>query len=141
MTTVAYDGRTMACDGLGVDPWDKITCRSINKITLHSGTYIGSCGEKSLIQRGVRYLTGKDKKKPVFKDDEGFTLLIVRGGLAQLCGPSMEPFSVDVPIAIGSGAEIALGAMYSGKTAKQAVKIASTVDVFTGGRIRSRTVK
>lgn len=38
-------------------------------------------------------------------------------------------------MAWGSGAPIALGAMYAGATAKQAVEIAAKVDPYTGGRI------
>jgi len=41
--------------------------------------------------------------------------------------------------AIGSGGEFALGAMYAGKTAKEAIKIASQLDVYTGNAIDTLT--
>lgn len=50
------------------------------------------------------------------------------------------PLLVDY-IAIGSGAEYALGAMAAGKTAEEAVEIASGLDVWTGGPIFTITHK
>ena len=40
------------------------------------------------------------------------------------------------PHAFGSGEDVALGAMHSGKTAKEAVEIAKLVDVYTGGKVK-----
>lgn len=48
---------------------------------------------------------------------------------------------VDVPWAIGSGANFALGAMRAGANALEAVKIAAQCDPYTGGKIRTYKVK
>ncbi len=42
--------------------------------------------------------------------------------------------------AIGSGAQFASTAMHLGKSAKQAVEIATELDLFTGGNVREMTV-
>ena len=43
-----------------------------------------------------------------------------------------------VPTAIGSGAAVALGAMYTGASAKDAVKAAIALNVYCGGKIRTK---
>jgi ATP-dependent protease HslVU (ClpYQ) peptidase subunit len=45
---------------------------------------------------------------------------------------------IEVPeafYAVGSGAAAALGAMYMGANAEEAVKVAKDIDVFTGGKV------
>jgi hypothetical protein len=45
------------------------------------------------------------------------------------------PIPLFTPAAMGSGADYALGALYAGATLKEAVRIASKLDVYTGGKI------
>lgn len=47
---------------------------------------------------------------------------------------------IDDIVAIGSGARFALGAMYAGCSAEEAVKIASQLDVYTGGPINTTRI-
>lgn len=43
--------------------------------------------------------------------------------------------------AIGSGADFAMAAMYCGKTATEAVKVAIQLDPFSGGRVTTRRLE
>jgi hypothetical protein len=47
------------------------------------------------------------------------------------------PVKVDLPAAIGSGADLAIGAMLSDVHPVDAIRIAKQRDTATGGRIRS----
>lgn len=75
--------------------------------------------------------------KPEFTGDDEFTLLILdrEQGLFML-----DRWLTAIPVtsefyAIGSGAKVALGALYMGATAKQAVEAACKFDPFTGGDV------
>lgn len=49
---------------------------------------------------------------------------------------SPYPIPLFTPAAMGSGSEYALGAVYAGASLKDAVRIASKLDVYTGGKIK-----
>jgi ATP-dependent protease HslVU (ClpYQ) peptidase subunit len=42
--------------------------------------------------------------------------------------------------AIGSGSDFAMGAMLAGKTAAESVRIATKLDIYSGGAVRSIAV-
>lgn len=46
------------------------------------------------------------------------------------------PVPLFTPAAMGSGQEYALGALYAGASLKDAVRIASKLDIYTGGRVK-----
>lgn len=155
MTTVAWDGRTLASDSRAT--WDghvKSHCVKMWRVQSRVDPVKGECllaiagdlyagllfkdwlelgGEPHLIKRGV---TGE-------MDDSGgdFDALIVhrRGvyGANFLC--RLEPIGMD-EWAHGSGRMAALAAMACGKSATEAVRIASRFDAYTGGRIVSMTL-
>lgn len=53
---------------------------------------------------------------------------------------SAVPFEVPKTFAIGSGALVAMGAMYAGATAVEAVRIACRLDDGTGGKVHSMKI-
>lgn len=78
-------------------------------------------------------------RKPVFKDDEGVSAIVLYddGTVSVYEDTDYIAHPADKPIAIGSGAAAALGAMYAGSSASDAVAIASLIDQGTGGEVQS----
>lgn len=68
------------------------------------------------------------------------SLLAVLGGKIYTVGTDFAVTPAEGFTAIGSGADYALAAMYLGKNAKQAVQVASELDIYTGGTIKVVTV-
>ena len=123
MTTLAYDGRTLAGDRqltLGGTPMP------MTKIFQLGSELIGLCGS---VQESLQFLKwyqdGKDPEtKP--KLDEGFSALVITPGRILRYEDHLMPWQVNLPFwAAGSGADYALGAMAAGKNASEAVEIAS----------------
>ena len=132
MTTIATDGKTMAADGFLVSASDKIIARRSRKIHRVGESIIGTCGDAFSKKEILKFFrNGKDK--PTLPDD--FTGLLVRSGRAYRFNHKLELKPVDLPAAIGTRDEYAIGAMNRGATPREAIKIASKYDVFTGGRI------
>lgn len=70
--------------------------------------------------------------------DTDFTALFIipKQGIFGLCSDQYGFIQEKAPFAMGSGGEIALGAMLAGKGAIDAVKIAGKVDVYTNRNVR-----
>lgn len=130
--TIAWDGRSTTGDGViitdssskhcevgGVKFW--ISGSVADKKTLID-CYLGS-GHKAFIEGNGFALD----------DGELFVFGCLRGGLW------VEP--VESNHALGSGSQFALSAMKLGKTAKQAVEHAATLDCYTGGEIKEMRVE
>ncbi|HEX8577982.1 MAG TPA: hypothetical protein VF655_00120 [Allosphingosinicella sp.] len=135
MTTIACTSAGMAGDGR-IMRGSIIAAESAVKVhRLEDGTLVG-CAGQTLDSMAFRdwLAGGEEGKRPkasspfgalVFKPDE--TLWYYADGSSGAI--------VDTPMAIGSGSELAMGAMLAGADAEQAVKVAARVDPYTGGRI------
>lgn len=66
--------------------------------------------------------------------------VIALGGKIYDLGFDFSIMPVESFTAIGSGRDFALAAMHLGKSARQAVEIATELDLFTGGNVREATV-
>lgn len=66
--------------------------------------------------------------------------LVALGGKIYSIGHDFSVSPVEDYAALGSGGSFAMTALHLGKTAKQAVEIASQLDIFTGGTIKEMTV-
>lgn len=130
MTTLAYDGRTLAGDRqltLGGTPMPA------TKIFRLNTELIGLCGS---VQESLMFLewfrNGKDPEaKP--KLTEGFSALVITPDRIMRYEDGLMPWPVDLPFwAAGSGADYALGAMAAGKNAAEAVEIAIRFDINSG---------
>lgn len=136
MTTVAYRDGTMAADSQ-VTGSHKSTCRKLHRI---NGMVVGFAGSLTEGQAFVNWLGGQSSK-PEFKDDEFEALVLTSKGLfywdSFLCPVKVE----DKFTAIGSGAELAMGAMEMGADAETAIKVARKRDSNTGGRVRAARLR
>jgi len=133
MTTIAWDGKTLAADSQMTS--DYIETVSLNKILINKDHTIGGVGSCSDIKR-----FSQDISMQIGKECEALVISNKTGKCQYHCD-SGSPLDMNFITAIGSGAKFAMGAMLAGADAKQAVKIASKLDPYTGGRIRSKKFK
>lgn len=135
MTTVAYDGNTVAADRY----WG--TCYG-DKLSVVGTSIIGYTGPAHMYQRVLDYLSsGGDP--PDLSDDAEVLVVDTTTGRATLYDNEMDALQVEAPIAIGTGFQIALGCMLGGGNSMQAVKAAAEFDPFTklGGGITAFSKK
>jgi len=139
MTTIAYRDGLMAADS-GAWTTSGTLLGHTDKIDrLEDGTLIGSAGDYTATVRALEWLAaGKsEESKPEFGEEEAVLLLIVHSDGA--VGIAMSDL-VECPLlgdyfAIGSGCELALGAMAAGARAEEAVLIACRFDSATIGPV------
>ncbi len=140
MTTIAIDGKYIACDG-------QVTSRNVIEPGRHEkifqdedGTIYAFSGCLPMFSAWVEWWkAGKNPKElPVAKDDyASMAFWVFKGGeLWEIINEAPYPLKINMPSAIGSGREFALGAMFAGKSAKEAVEISSKLDTGTGGEIK-----
>lgn len=135
MTTIATDGKSMAGDGLAVRNSLITAFGSPKVVRLNDGRIVGAAGEKPCCHKFRAWLQDGDPK-PKFRD---FSALVLHpdGRLFYHTDSDVEGTLAEAPNAIGTGSEIAIGAMLAGKSPEEAVAIASQRDVYTGGEIVS----
>ena len=79
-------------------------------------------------------------KQPKFGEnpDHEWTMLVIRASSPVLYYHAGSAYGMEIepPFAIGSGGNFALGAMWAGSSAEEAVEIATHLDVKTGGKIQ-----
>lgn len=92
----------------------------------------GFAGAADYLIQHVDYFGNPEVFSPP-EEHEGRGLVLTAKGDIFMFSNCLKWLKVRQPFAaIGSGANIALGAMASGKTPKEAVKIASKIDLYTG---------
>lgn len=137
MTTIVWDGETVAADGMGV--WGG-TCYRTQKLRLVQRTpgnfwVFGLSGDAPHCQALFEYWEGLRPEAPVPTPETGLNALCVELASGK-CWFASDHRLVWTPVngnfAIGSGAEYALGALTVGASALVAVKVAGRLDVNTG---------
>jgi ATP-dependent protease HslVU (ClpYQ) peptidase subunit len=131
MTTIAWDGRTLAGDGRRTAD-DVIVTDTAIKVHRVGNALVGYAGVCSLQAKFLEWVE-KGGDWPFGKDPD-FTGLVIRNGKAVMYLDE-NPDECPTPWAIGSGRHAALAAMRAGADAAKAVEIAKTMDVFTGGTV------
>ena len=137
MTTVAYDGKTLAADRR-MNGWEVV-----GKIfPLGDGRYFSGAGAYDDIAEVAAWIAGGCKKssKPDVsedeKDDNSCYVIASPEGLWWVSTPHLRQIKSNNTIyATGTGAAYALGAMAMGASAKRAVEIASQFDPQTGSGV------
>ena len=138
MTVIAWDGRALAADKRSVDNG---TVRTVTKIHRHGRELIGAAGTTSSCTSTVRwYMDGaiaadypacqKDK------DDWCALVVITAEGKVHYYDKCPVPTVFEDSFAAwGSGRAEALASMYCGKTAREAVEVASIFDASCGNGV------
>lgn len=131
MTTIAWDTRHLAADTQVTGDFKTTGHSKLYRFRDGSiGAFAGSWGD---IQAAQKTLDDPDGD-PFFGD---WTAIVIRPGgrVEQHEGAGGVLDITSIPFALGSGQAYALAAMACGKTAQEAIYIASTFDPFTGGPV------
>jgi hypothetical protein len=139
MTTIIATLEEIAGDGLSCDRSDRILGYREEKIRVRDGAIYAvsgaACVRDALI---IWHKKGADPKEiPKLEDGYGWTMLVIDAKGAFLLtssAPYKDP--VDLPFALGSGGDYALGAIAAGADARRAIEIAAIYDRSTGGEIQ-----
>ena len=149
MTTIAYTAGRMAADTQMTRGREKAT--GATKIFATKHFLVGFAGSYGAVPSLLNFVQRHADKADatllhkVWDEVTGLTedfsmLLVNREGTIFYAGdmpPVVVPRSYE---AIGTGAAFAIGAMAYGSSAKKAIKIASTLDAYTGGTIQMLTL-
>lgn len=147
MTTIVYDGKgTIAYDSRCVgdeqvydDDFDKkytspegvvgfVAGRPKDAETLLSYYLENKIGQELITGSSLLVWDPRDKTLWMCSTDKNDTFFA-------------DPMKLDKPVGIGSGRDLALGAIDAGLNAKEAVKLACKRDIYSGGRVRTYKVK
>lgn len=139
MTTIAFDGKTLAVDSLMTqNNMRSGTTKKLWKLT--DGRYVAMCGHIVVMHLIVAWLNGKTNK-PVLEEDDEISGIVVWKKKGQKVraiefGTSLRFMPVSVPYADGSGTSYAMTAMVCGCGAIEAVKVACKLDTKSQGPVR-----
>lgn len=143
MTTVAFDGKTLASDSRSCIG-DMIYEEDAQKLFTDIGPFV-VLGIAGVYQDGmdtmdmIQDFSKIDHVRGISVEDIGHVSILgitKDGRLWSYAGEKSCELRMDKPFAIGSGADFALAAMDLGKTAKEAVEYASTRDLGTNNIIQ-----
>lgn len=144
MTVICWDGKTLASDRqITMDGDLKGLTWKIAKAK--DGTICGAAGDAGLCVKAVLWVLGGmrevDKPPPGDKDNNADLLVVKPNGTALV--NMDDAFTMDrLPRkqwAIGSGAQLAMGAMAMGATAERAVRVAASLSIYCGGGVDTLT--
>jgi len=132
MTTIAWDGKTLAGDRQCTWGGTPTPTTKVFKVKIDKKKYlIGAAGATADCQAFVEFVKGGFKDTPTYKEFTG--LVIDREGRMTVYSENPNSSVLNPKFwAIGSGGEYAMGAMAFGATAAEAVLIAADLDVNTG---------
>ncbi|MCK5013229.1 MAG: hypothetical protein KAS66_05375 [Candidatus Omnitrophica bacterium] len=138
MTTIATDGKSMACDSRLIGSHiDQINTKKIFRVR---GKIVGIAGALAEALIFVDWLKSETKDtKPDLSDS--FEAIVVGPNGVDWYGDRLVAVSVGIPAAIGSGGDYAMGAMMAGATPKKAVEIAKKLDPGSGGPVKELILK
>jgi ATP-dependent protease HslVU (ClpYQ) peptidase subunit len=133
VTTIVYRDGVLAAD-TRVSFSDWIKPERLCKIErLPGGRLFAAAGDHAIWGKLLRWFRDPHGERPEIPDCDALVVL-PDGTVEYYCGAGFRliqgPF-----VAIGSGSPVALGALYAGADAEQAVRIAMRVDPYTGGEV------
>lgn len=140
MTTIAWDGKTLAADR-------QLTASGVPFLTtkahrLPDGSLFASCGALEGNAAVHQWLRDGGDKPVMDKDDDFDGLLIKPDGSAWMLNKKLHLIAIESPqFATGSGRDFALAAMRMGKTAREAVEFACELDIWSGMGVTELSVR
>lgn len=138
MTTVAWDGKTLAADRLSLGGGTRFG--EVTKIAKSpNGILVGAAGHLTATAGFLRWVKGdmKGKKPPL---NNSTAMVIYPNGTVELHDENGYSSIEADYVAIGSGEDYAIAAMTLGHTAKEAVEVAIKVSTTSGGGIDCLTL-
>lgn len=139
MTTIATDGFSIAADGMTQHRSTVISTSSRKLHRLPDRSAVGGAGDVGRIKAAISALS---EGRPLPTGEYSLLRLEASGRVLIYDGASPDqPVDVPAPAAIGSGMDLALGALEVGASPREAIAIAKRRDPHTGGTIRSVQVR
>ena len=147
ITTIAYRLGILAFDSKAVenDTTHKGLC---DKGRQTKALIMAGCGNASDIECVMNWLEaggGEDKKKDFnlyAREVKCEVIAIDKKGIVTFYEESCCGFTLEAPFfAIGSGYDLAMGAMAAGASAKEAIQIACKYNINTGGPVRTLNIQ
>jgi ATP-dependent HslUV protease subunit HslV len=139
MTTVAYRDGVLAADTLVISGSSRAGHMS-KLLKTRRGALVGISGEVEGTTRFLDWMrSGRRGKPPATDDDSGCRGIVVEPDGSVLFwdgGPALFP-KRGAYFALGSGRDVALGALAMGATADAAVRAAMQIDIYTGGDVET----
>jgi hypothetical protein len=110
------------------------------------GSVVGCSGDSGMSELVRKWFEAGEPFDEIPKVPEDrnidFAALVLRpDGRVQYVGMAFAPIDFEVPAAIGSGSEVAIGLMLSGKSPAQAVAAVASRVTSVGGPVRTRKPK
>jgi ATP-dependent protease HslVU (ClpYQ) peptidase subunit len=128
----------MVGDGM-LTRFERLVASSSRKVhRLKDGRLLGAAGKTRDVDPLIKWLDGEGARP---KKAEVSALLLSPGGKVELIVDNDDPIRVEAPAAVGSGSELAIGAMLAGASPRDAVLIAASRDPFTGGELTEDAVE
>ena len=135
MTTVAFDGKSLAADS-------QTTTGSIRGTTVKiaknkAGFLVAGSGDLCVIKQWLNWVLDgmPPERQPEHCRESNIIVVDPRGRVTVFEDNAVALSPPRKQWALGTGSDIALGAMAAGADARQAVKIACKLDVYSGGRV------
>jgi hypothetical protein len=131
VTTIAWDGHTLVADR-------QLTTSGVRYETtkahrLNDGSLFASCGALENNVAVKLWLNGEADKPTIEKDDDFDGVLIKPDGTAWMLNKRLHLVAIESKyFATGSGRDFALAAMVMGRSARDAVLLACTLDIWSG---------
>ena len=141
MTTIAYRNGVMAADSFVIG--DGVVYGNSRKITKNkNGDICGGSGTLCILERFQKWFQDGeigDCPKLIGEDDASAQIIVVRvdGRIQEFSKNGVFTYEDTPYVVVGSGGDIALGAMHAGANAYDAVRAAIHHDTRTGGTIRT----
>jgi ATP-dependent protease HslVU (ClpYQ) peptidase subunit len=132
MTTVAFDGEYLAADGRMSAGGNLIKDDTIKAFT-HDEKLIAAAGNWSDVESFFKFIRTGEKPQEDAESLVGW--VIDASGIVKEYDEKYCAVVIPYPCAMGTGADIAWGAMAAGSDAKEAVEIACKRDLHSGGQI------
>lgn len=146
MTTIAFRDGVMASDSMASNEGylQKTNCKKIYELECYRTKEPCVVGLAQGFYAGLVFLewfvgnTGDDVMDNTLDTEDDFEALVAYpdGGLYTF-NRYLIAYDIDADFhAIGSGAKCAMAAMYCGRSAVEAVEVASEIDMYTGGAVQ-----
>lgn len=146
MTTVAWDGTTMAADSLGNFCGRRVQVWKVRRVYLPgppgSFVLVGYAGNEAVGEAMIEWIAGgRDaSQRPRLQDEDAMSCHVLEvdpHGTCWLHTKGGRSRITDRFLAVGSGSDYATAAMALGKTAEEAVELAIRFDVNSGGPVQT----
>lgn len=146
MTCIATDGKTIAADSRTCVE-DLIVSEAAEKLVEGAdGSILGTAGPagpaalvREWFRKGENY--EEIPKLRLAEDEEVHALILRPNGDIDFLEQNFTLVRLDAPAAIGSGTDVAIGAMLAGKDPFEAVKLVSKRITTVGGPVRYKRRK